>query len=493
MPTLQQFGFGGPSNPLASPLFDSQRSINLYPERGLPTSKAPLPMVGTPGLQLLGTLPTSPVRQLWSGAGNLYAVAGTHLYQVNPLTGAVIVDFGAMAGSTGTGFCQIVSNGNQLAVCDPTVPAVFFADPIGHVMTVELAGGFYLEYLDGFGFALNAASMDNRVNSSINLDFTNWPPLNFVIRTGVVDQTNGLAAVNGVMWIFGQKNIEVWYDVGALGFPLARIQGGTINTGAISDQSTGVLCAAHISKLNNTVLFLGADDRGYGIAYKTSGLLPVQISTPGIENLLSGFNLDGARSFGYQESGHVFWILNLPNANGGLGATLAFDLTTNLWHERAYYNAGSGNFERGRADCFASVQTAGGSINLVGDYSNGNIYKQSLTYPSDAGAAIKRQRVCPHISKQNQFIKHRRFELDADVGTAQFTVDYSDDGGRTFPGATARTITKSAASGVDTFGRYFGLEWGRSRDRVYRVTVIDAANLIKITNAYVDVDAGIED
>lgn len=496
MPTLPDFGFCGPSYSTVSPLLDGQRVFNLYPEPGMPTSKSKIGYVGTPGLQLYGTLPTAPVRDLFQINGRMFAVGGTHFYEVATAGFGIVTDFGAMGASTGTGPARMVANGTQLLVVDSSVAQIFNANPVGPAMNFVFSG-FDLEYLDGFYFGLSAAAL-NQVNNSALLDGTTWPGLNFIQRTGSPDQVLALYQLNGQMWIFGQKNTEVWYDAGSAGFPLSRYQGAQINYGVFGAATN--IAARTVQRIGNALMWLASDDRGGVTFYRTNGLSAVRCSTFGIEALMLSYgNISGARSFVYEEAGHIFHVTSFPNANAGLGATLAYDWTVAqqlgdlyAWHERAFLNAGSGNIERIRADCFASVTTASGATNYVGDYATGNIYKMGLQYTSDNGAAIQRRRISPHVSNQNRWVKHRRLEFDADIGTASIQLGWSDDGGRNFRAGSYKTITKSTAAGYDTFGKYYRLQLGRSRDRVYDMTITDAANPIRIANAYLDANPGME-
>ena len=171
--------------------------------------------------------------------------------------------------------------------------------------------------------------------------------------------------------------------------------------------------------------------------YVARGLSPVRVSNAAIETAIAGMPialLSQAWAYGYQEAGHTFYVLNFPDQNyvHMLNYSLAYDLTTGLWHERSY------NSNTGPWPCaFASVPalTANGP-NFAGDYYSGKIYFQGLSYPSDGGAAITYIRTAPHVSNSDRWLKYSRLEVRADIGTAQPTLDYSDDGGKTFGGRT---------------------------------------------------------
>lgn len=494
MPTIppEQFPFCGPSYLAASPVIDAQRSINLYPEPGYKSSKTAMGLIGRPGLFHFGTLANSPARSLWAGDNRLFAVGGTHFYEMTN-AGTVMTDFGAMGLSLGTGPCQTISNANQLLVCDPFSTLIYYANPAGPAMDTIMVGTA-LEYLDGFHVAIAsgptlAGTNPNQINASNFLDAalpwngtdagTSWQASRFVLRTGAADLTTQLAVLNGQLWIFGQKTIEPWYNAGTPGFPFARMQGATINLGLLAPQT--------VAKFYNTVMWLGADDRGYAQVYMVQGLNPVRVSSFAIEQYLATFPfqyLSQSTAFSYQENGHTFYILNLTNAGNFPVASLVYDLTTGLWHERAYGGAWP--------CCFASLAGFGTVPNFVGDGYSGKILYQNASYASDDGQAITYTRTAPHISGANKWIKYSRFELDGDFGTAAPTLDYSDNGGRTFGGRTI-ALRQAADQGrgtvSPTFRRFFAMQLGRSRDRVFKVSITDSTNLIRIANAYVDAAA----
>lgn len=497
MPTIpaDAFPFCGETYPAYSPLIDAQRSINLYPERGLSSSKTQAALIGTPGLVVHCTLPTSPVRALWAGNQRLFAVGGTHVYEV--FANGAIDDFGFLAGSAGAGPCQFVQGAGpsfQLLVMDSSTGGIALGQ-FGVIYIVQKAmpplpalpivfDGKALEYLDGFfvAIATPTSTVQNQVNIS---DFGNglrWDtPLAFNRRTGSNDLLTQLAVINGHLWLLGQKNFEIWYNAGGTPFPFARMPGTTINK--------GILARFAYAKIDNTLMWLGADDLGWAVVYRASGALPVRVSTYAIESLINNqyaTDIHLARAYAYQEAGHLFFVLNFP-----LG-TVVYDLNTGQWHERAYLNPISGLMERARPDCFASVnQFLTSTQNFVGDYATGAIYKQSLAYPADNGQPIRRIRTAPHVSNQNRWVQYSSLYLDADIGTAQPALDFSNNGGKTFPRAYAAKPA-STESPEDGFPRYGWVQLGRSRDRVFRVTIDSSASTICLISAYLDAAPGTE-
>jgi hypothetical protein len=299
------------------------------------------------------------------------------------------------------------------------------------------------------------------------------------------------------MWVFGLKNTEVWYNAGTQPFPLARIAGATLNIGLLAQNS--------VVKADNSIFWLGQDERGYGSVYRSNGLSAQRVSTWSMDFLINTVfptNIAFARAFAYQEAGHLFYVLSMPGASGGAtSGTIVYDITTGQWHERVYRDPSSHQLSRILPDCVASLGfVLGGSAYgsgspgiYVGDYASGNVYLQSIGYPSDNSAPILRARVAPHISDANRWIKYPMFTLDADIGSAVPVLTYSNDGGRTFANGTGTySLNPSNNQTPGGFARYYQRQLGRSRDRVFQVTIIDGSNLIRLINAYIDVNPGTE-
>jgi hypothetical protein len=487
------FPFAGPSYQAASVTVDCQRSINLYPEAAQePGAKTPVALIGRPGLTLYGTLPNGPVRALYAGNGRLFAVGGTHVYEVNPATYSVITDFGAIPSSSGTGPAKLIVCGTgttaQLFVLDSSTGQISYVNPVGPVVTVVF-GGFSVDYLDGYLFALESGT-DNKVRQSTLNDGTSWPALDYAEIIGTSDHKRTLITVNNLLWIMGQQNIEVWYNAGNAGFALERMSNGTINVGIAGQSSSHAGWTA--VRVMNSVLWCGSDERGFGKFWKADGLTPVRISTPGIESLMATYGtgyLYGAYSWAEEYNGHSFYVTNFPSANSGAGATLVYDLTTGFWHERSYNN--SGTPEMARPACFASLQDATNSTkSFVGDRANGNIYIQDSSYTSDNSVSIVYTRQAPHVSNQNRWVKHISLMLDGVFGSTVPQISWSDDGGTTFNTPQSMQIKgTSAASGIKTVQQW---QLGRGRDRVYKVTWTTSSDLVRISAADLNIEAGIE-
>src|ERR1700722_12438768 len=86
----------GPAYTLRAIQLDCQRSVNLFPETELPTSKEVQALQPTPGLTVFGSVAQSGCRGIWEAQGRCFAVFGSALYEFSSSGSAV--NWGAIAG-----------------------------------------------------------------------------------------------------------------------------------------------------------------------------------------------------------------------------------------------------------------------------------------------------------------------------------------------------------------------------------------------------------
>jgi len=496
-------GFIGAGYQNISKSSDGEVSINFYPELvGGPGvhGKSPLILVGTPGLRLFATLPNGPVRCLWSGDNRMFAVGGAYLWEIlgDGRVGSYTPGGGPFLAGVPVGFvgnaatpAQIFSNGNQLFIVSGSQG--YLADGLTVTPVVDAVQG---AYLDTYFLAQQPAGLNTQSGKQFKisglLDGTTWDPLDFASAEGSPENIVGIIADHEELWIFKLWSTEVWVNNGAANFPFQRIQGAFIEQGCIA--------AFSIAKVDNSVFWLGGDQRGAGVVWRAVGYTPTRISNHAVEQAIQGYStISDAVAYAYQEAGHTFYVLHFPTARH----TWVYDVATQMWHERLYWNTATGQFDAhlGRFHCYAFGGGTPSTVNpyfppqhFVGDHRNGNIYVQSLTEYSDNGHDIRRVRSSPHVNQEMHWMKYGRFALDLQTGVipagfdrpAKVTMQISNDGGYTWGNEQDRTFS---------LGEYPGpkkLQWfrgGRSRDRCYRVIVSDPIPWV-LVEAYLDVAQG---
>lgn len=409
--------------------FDAQRTVNLYPEFDQDGKEATA-LYGTPGLSLFATAGNGAIRGLFSAAnGRSFAVSGSKLYEIDSGGGAT--ELGSLDQSSG--IVSMEENGFQLGICDGTSLYMFTyaTDVFAKVTDVDLPSAGTLTFIDGY-FVISKVDSGSFYISAL-YDGTSWDALDFATAESSPDQLVRVFNAVGQLWLLGDKTGEIWSNTGDSSFPFQRIAGAKMEAGCIAPHS--------VSDLDNSIFWLGQDKDGSGIVYRANGFIPQRISTNPIEIIIQNApNKDLIRSYTYQEHGHTFYVLT----GGGLETTLVYDITTQVWHERAYLNE-FGEYEQH----LANTHMFAFNKHLVGDRRNGKIYEMDMDFYDDAGDAIKRQRITTHLSDENKRIRLNRLNIDFETGvglqTGQgedplATLYISNDGARTWSNGYTTSI-----------------------------------------------------
>ena len=271
------------------------RCINLFPE-AVPEGGITGGFLNrAPGLRLLATIGTGPIRGLWthSTAGlDAYVVSGNKFYKIQPdytytLLGTV----------TGTGPVSIADSGTQIFIaCNPDAYVYTEStDTFVKITDPDFAGAKTVCYIDGY-FAFNQPDSQIIWVTDI-LDGTAINPLAFAAAESSPDQVVAVVNNNREVWVFGQGTTEVWYDAATTPFPLAPIQGAYNEIGCLAPFS--------IAKLDNSLFWLGSDPRGYGIVYRNQGYTGKRVSTHAVEYAIQNYgDISNAEAYTYQESYH---------------------------------------------------------------------------------------------------------------------------------------------------------------------------------------------
>ena len=242
------------------------RMVNLFSEVVPEGGKEPGFLQRAPGLRLLATVGTGPIRGLWTFGGFGYVVSGSKLYKLT--TGYTATELGTVSGS---GPVSMSDNGTQLFVaCNG--PSYIYNAGTGvfqQITDPDFPGAVTVGYLDGY-FVFNEPNSQKVWVTSL-LEGTQIDPLDFASAEGAPDQMVSLIVDHREVWLFGTNSVEVWYDAGNADFPLARIQGAY--------NEIGCAAAYSVAKLDNGLFWLGADARGNGIVYRANGYTGQRIST----------------------------------------------------------------------------------------------------------------------------------------------------------------------------------------------------------------------
>lgn len=441
------------------------RMVNLFPEIVPEAGKEPAFLQRAPGMDLLNTIGTGPIRGLWAYGGYGFAVSGAGFYKFGPDWSSEyigpIVDNGSIV--------SMADNGVQLFIaCDGASYIYNLAlNTLQQITDPDFPGAVTVGYLDGY-FVFNEPNSQRFWVTALN-DGTSIDPLDFASAEGAPDQIVALIVDHREVWLMGLNSVEVWYNAGTPDFPLRRVQGAYNEVGCIAPYS--------VAKLDNGILWLGADARGRGIVYRANNYTAQRVSTHSVEWQLQQYaDLSDAVAYTYQQDGHSFYVLNVPSAN----TTWVFDVSTGVWHERAAWTGTS--YTRHRANSQISYNNR----IVVGDYQNGKIYAYDLNTFTDAGSVqrwLRSWRALPTGENNLKRTIQHSLQLDCETGgelvqenLPQVMLRWSDDGGHTWSNEHWRNMGYIGQFGVRTIWRRLGATM-KIRDRVYEISGTDATKI----------------
>jgi len=454
------------------------RLVNLFPEAIPEGGKEAGFLNRAPGLRLLATVGTGPIRGLWQFGGFGYVVSGSSLYKIDSAWAATLLGI-----VTGTGPVSMSDNGTQLFVaCNPDGYIYNVSTGIfGQITSPNFAGAGSVGYLDGY-FVFNQPDSQMFWVTSL-LDGTTIDALDFASAEGSPDKIISMIIDHREIWLFGTNSIEVWYDAGTADFPMARIQGAFIEVGCAAAYS--------VARLDNSVFWLGSDSRGNGIVYRANGYTGQRVSTHAIEFAIQGYStISDAIAYTYQQEGHSFYVLTFPTA----GKTWVYDVSVNAWHERAGWDSTFGLFTRHRSNCQMNFNNE----IVVGDYENGSIYAFDLDVYADNTTAqkwLRSWRALPAGQNNLKRTAHHSLQLDIEAGVGLVTgqgsdptvlLRWSDDGGHTWGNYHSKTIGKIGETGKRVIWRRLGMTL-KLRDRVYEISGTDPVK-VAIMGAELSID-----
>lgn len=462
-PVKQTVPLTGGAYSARSVIANAQRCVNLFPETNPPVESPPVQVTHylTPGLVTLLQPAAATVRAVYRASnGALYVVVGTNVYFIDTSFNATLQ--GTIA--AGTTPVSLADNGSIVVLVDNTTAGYWIslaAPGLNTIVDPAFYGARRVCYLDGF-FVFNRP---NTNQFYLSPPFWNgvdpFDATYIASKTGGPDQIISIAVVNGNLWLVGQITSEVWYNVGAADFPFARQPGVFVEHGMLRGWT--------IWEADVEVFWLGRDKQGIAVVFMGKDYQAIRVSNYALEDILQGYgqdNLNDASGFTYQQGGHTFYVLVLPNAN----ATWVYDISTGLWHERTWTNPGTGQEQRSRVNCGAFAY----GYMIVGDHSNGKIYKWDLDAYNDDGDPIVRRRGFPHLVAGGDRISYASFQIDMAVGTPSggpstenVYVRWSDTRGETWGVPVALPL------GFGTTNQFYQSPkiWrlGMARDRVFEV------------------------
>jgi hypothetical protein len=452
----------GPSYQLADRKAAVQRSINLYVQQvGGPGEDPVFTLTQAPGLTLkVDAVHT--IRGSYATDTRRFIVAGPSFYERDSAGGLTLR--GTLTGSSLDSYVAMKHGRDQLVLVDGTNGYVFNMDAntFGQITDPDWRGSEWVDEIDGY-FVFSDPGTDQFYISQID-DGSSLDALDFSSADAQPDDIVTFRVLKRELYIFGTRSTEVWIDSGGTDFPLARYNSTPIDIGCVGRRA--------VIKAADSLIFIGATERGQGIVYMMQGHLPRRISNRAIEELLAqSTDLSAATMWSYQVDGAEFVGINAP----GLETTLVWDAAADQWHERAELVAGELEPLR-----MADVTYFNGAHYATGGTCD---YLVDKTVNTIDGDPMIRERTWPHMkSPSAEPMNFRSVELMCTTGQGgNVTLEVSNDGGYVFGPPLMRSL------GV-VGRRMQRVRWhflGSSRDRVFRLRCTDDVDF-NIHSATVD-------
>jgi hypothetical protein len=441
--------FLGPAYKLRSLPLSAQTCINLYmePDETTPGQGA---FYGTPGLSVLHTFTAQGCRGLHAAAGYLWGVYYDSLVKIRPDWTAVGV--GTLPNTAG--HVEIFDNGTDLVV----------AHQDGW-HTYPLAGGSLTAVTNSEGTSdgtfIDSYFVQAKADGTYqwaNVGTTTIDALSFASAEGSPDKIIRTIADHRELLLIGENTIEVAVVTSDPDLPFTRT--------AYIEQ--GCLAKHSVAKEDNSVFWLGKNERGQGVIYRADGYIPRRVSDFAIEQAIAGYAApEDAVAYTYQQGGHHFYLIHFAEASW------CYDINTGLWSQRAYRNTTSGALERHRGGEHAFFN----GVHVVGDWEDGRLYALDLDTYADDGDEIYRERVWAQIEAEGRRMFFSEGELRAAMGVGldgdpdgpgadpQIWLSWSDDGGRTWSNQYARSLGR-----IGQFrNRCIWRRLGASRNRYFKL------------------------
>jgi hypothetical protein len=400
--------------------------VNMYLEEDKDNGKYQVIAYPTPGLTVFNSGSGSVVRGVYTHKNVFYAVVDNKFYSY--ASNGTRTERGTLNSSTG--IVDIASISDQIMIIDGTDGYVYTVSSTTFTTINDAdfpANPVSVTAQDEFFLVSDEDSL-NIYGSDISAG-TSWNALSFASKTGSSDFVSRLKQFKRQIWVFGERNTEVWENTGAPTFSFEPSPSLTFPIGCAAIDS--------VATSSESIYLLGQTDNGGLRIYKMlteNGYSPTPISNRAIdEQLRSLTTVDDAIAFCYQHSGHEFYVITFPTH----AKTWSYDITTGIWNERQSYISAAYTrwIANNHAYCYGK--------NLVGAYNSGTIYYLDASVYQENGAQILRRIVTPpgYANGKKVYLDKLQVDMQTGVGSSlAVTCELSKDSGATYTTLDSKTI-----------------------------------------------------
>jgi hypothetical protein len=368
MPRMPVPAFLDPSNTGDSVAQSVSRTVNFYHQAAQPgTARSPRYPRRTPCVTPVATWPAGPIRGMFAtgdqAAGNerCFIVGGGQFGELTPTmtiinTGVVTTDAyqATLCGNGSAGHQVFIVSGGSGYIFDTN------ANTLTHITDPDFPISSAGEFVGGYFLALEAAS--RKVQFSALENGLTWDALDVFERSYASDDIATIIRSHTELWVLGLRTSEVWVmNVAGGNNPWVPQTGVLIEHGA---QPTGWTA----QRVDNALMWMGRNDDGLCIVWRSNGYTPQRVSTFAVESWLQQTTVPNqVIGFVMQLGGHIFYHLLAPD----LPTTWVYDVTMDLWHEWAIWDPVTSRFYPHVAQHHLFVFQQ----HLVGSRLDGTIYR----------------------------------------------------------------------------------------------------------------------
>lgn len=439
-------------------------------------------------------------------SGNTYSLTinGTPIYTSQSVTSALAESTlitqinlsthttGVTASSPGTGILTLTNKDNtDITVVESgvgflqgtngiTVAGGDFSSGVATAFQLisdpNFLGGQVVTYMDGY-FIYSPLNTQQMYASQLQ-DGTSWDALDLATAEYQNNPIVGMACKNRNMWVFCSTCVEPWYDAAnAEGFPFSERTSTELNIG----------CLAPFSIVNLNSAFVWLDNRKFIVISipspllinATSGNDAQIISTDAIHNEINSYpTISDAIGTSFYERGHLYYQITFPTAQ----KTWVYDMNTQFWHERGYFNTGTNTFQADLSVFYCQVDKLAISAGIV----SGKLYLNDPSYYTDNGQDIRCVRTTSDLNNNFRMMGIDRLEIKCNTGNTPPTGDssvpyismrYSNDDGHTWSYEQSREL-----GNIGEYGKR--IQWNRlgsSFQWLFEFVIVAAINFALIS------------
>lgn len=411
-----------------SPQDDPSFTLNWYAEQ---VSKDVYTLKPTPGTDLYAQFSVSGGgRGILPVGDRLFGVRGSYFQEIVAGLPVVRGNLSTTAGKVGMTF--------NLKPDDATGQVLIVDDSKGYVFNLQdnsftlltgtggnnfVGGGSQVAFCAGRAVVFKPGTTFFQCSNLYN--FLAWDTTANSAMQSLNTPLLALISNGTLLYGFSSDGFEVWEDQGLAVFPYRQVLAG---------DRIGILAPNSALFSERYAYWLGGNAEGQGVAYRhQGGGRPERVSDHSTERNIAAMETpEDALGLAYQALGHTFYGLTFQAGN----RTLAFDSTTNLWHDRCQRDPSSGGLY---ALPFVQTVLYLGAV-LAVDFRNGKVWQLDEQVFTDDGNPIVRDRVLSVTPKEGDFLMfYQSVELFGQIGNTpvgqedpQIMLKYSQDRGETW-------------------------------------------------------------